>query len=106
MILQVAYELRSSEKDYSDLYEFLEKGMGQGSIHVLRDVWWVNMPYMNDATSKSFQDLLESIKSRMDTADVFYITPLYKDQINGYMGTPVWDWYFKIMNSELGQNND
>lgn len=87
MILQLSYELKTVEKDYSKLYSFLEKELATSSIHVLRDTWWVKY----DGT-KSISEICDMIKEKMGENDVFFLSMLDKNEINGWMASSNWKW--------------
>ncbi len=87
MILQLSYELKTAEKDYSELYSFLEKDIAQSSIHVLRDTWWLKYN-----GSKSISEICDMIKARMGENDVFFLSVLDKEDINGWLASSNWKW--------------
>jgi len=88
MIYSVTYELRTKDKDYSAFYSFLEKEMGDSSMHVLRDAWWVF-----SERQLNFVEVRERIKQFLSEQDLFYISELPKDRINGWMAMSAWNWY-------------
>lgn len=99
MIYQLTYDLRSSEKNYSELYDYLEKELAAKSIHVLPTAWWF---FIEDRQDKDFKldEVSDTIKALMDKNDVFYISAIHEGEINGYMGSPAWNWYLGIAASE------
>lgn len=88
MIYQLSYELKTPEKDYTSLYTFLEKVLG--GIHVLRDTWWIK--YEGE---KSLDELCESIRKEMGENDVFFLSIITPDKINGWMASSNWAWLSK-----------
>ena len=88
MVYIVNYELRTADKDYTSLYNFLEHDFGRGSVHVLRDTWWVDLPDNQDVSS-----LADQIKSHLGEKDVFYIAKVFSGTIDGWLGRSTWDFY-------------
>lgn len=87
MIYQLSYELKTPDKDYTDLYSFLEKEIGKSAIHVLRDTWWFK--YEGNNSVDDFNDI---IKKKMGENDIFFISVLDKEKINGWMASSNWKW--------------
>jgi hypothetical protein len=85
MIYQLTYELITPDKDYTPLYQLLEKGIGHSSIHVLRDTWWFNS---NEKTN----DLCDKIKSKLGDGDTFVLTELSSENTNGWLSSKSWEW--------------
>ena len=93
MIYAVTYELRAKDRDYSPFFSYLEQEMGESAMHVLRDAWWVY--------SKTELDMVvirEKIKQFLSEQDVFYVSALAKDSINGWMAVSAWNWYTEHSN--------
>lgn len=90
MIYQVSYELRNSDRDYSDFFMFLERKLGEEGIRVLRDVWWVAVRHPQDVDA-----LIDRIlkKKYLETNDLFYISELSSEAVNGWMPESAWNWY-------------
>lgn len=90
MVYQLTYELKTPDKDYSILYEFLEHGLGEEvqSKHVLRDCWWF-------ATPQGFNvdELCDHIRQRMGELDNLYMSRLPDTDINGWLPSSIWKWY-------------
>ena len=87
MVYQVSYELRTQDKDYTELYDFLEKELGICAIHVLRDTWWV------DIRDKGINDICDKIRSHMGENDVFFVSLVSKDSTNGWLASSSWKWF-------------
>ncbi len=95
MIFQVSYELRTPNKDYSELYFFLENaenGVKGNGIHVLRDVWWVEVP-----ENYKVQTLFAEIKNRLGDNDIFFLSELHKQTTSGWMPSSHWNWFNERM---------
>lgn len=88
MIYQLTYELRTSDKDYSDFFTFLEQGLGGDALHVLRDAWWLAVDDEWD-----IKRLCEEIRPRLGDMDVFFVTEIPIKNINGWMHQTAWKWY-------------
>ena len=86
MIYQVSYELRTQNKDYTQLYSFLEKELGSSAIHVQRDTWWI------DFSGKDINDVCDEIRNRIGESDIFYLSQLDTLHINGWMPSTTWNW--------------
>lgn len=82
----LTYELRNSDKSYSDFFIFLEKGLGVDSYHALRDSWWI------DGNHLKMDEIRLKIKEYLHPGDIFFITKLDADSINGWMPSNAWDW--------------
>lgn len=87
MIYQLTYELRTSDKDYSEFFAYLERGLGGQALHVLRDSWWLSI----EATD--IDKLCDNVRTRLGENDVFFITQVSAGQINGWMPQSSWKWY-------------
>lgn len=86
MVYQVSYELRTQDKDYTGLYSFLEKDLGTSAIHVLRDTWWI------DFSGKNINDVCDDIRKHLGESDIFYLSQLNMQDINGWMPSTTWNW--------------
>lgn len=91
MIYQLTYELRHPDKDYTDFYSYLEKEIGDGALHVLRDAWWFTIN--QDDNGEIIDHLCENIKQRLGDNDVFFISSVTPGQINGWLAQSSWNWY-------------
>lgn len=98
MVYQLTYELKSPERDYSSLYNFLEKEAGNSSIHVLRDSWWIY-----SEKEETVENLCDRIRPHLGDKDIFYLSELRKDAINGWMPSSHWKWYNE--HKKLEHNN-
>lgn len=87
MIYQLSYELKTPDKDYTALYSFLEKEVGGSAIHVLRDTWWIKY---NE--SQNINDLCDLIKGKMGENDVFFLSALSVNDMNGWLPSSNWKW--------------
>ena len=87
-IYLLSYELRSADKDYTPLYEFLEKA-GNDRLHVLRDSWWIA-----SSENMDIDGFCQNIRSfiNQDT-DVFYFSEMSVTHINGWLASSSWNWY-------------
>lgn len=88
MVFQILYELKTPEKDYSPLFTYLETGMGESGIHVLRDCWWVSNPHQEDVV-----EMCKEVRNYLGENDVFYITVVSPEQINGWLSSGSWNWF-------------
>jgi len=85
MVFQISYELKNSDKSYSDLFTAIEN-LGS-SVHFLRDAWWVEP---NEAiTVDTIVDLLRNYMSEGDRIHVIDIT---NKKTNGWLARTSWDW--------------
>lgn len=83
----LSYELRSLEKDYTPLYEFLDKA-GNDRNHVLRDSWWIASNETIDIDT-----FCNNIHSLISDNDVFYFVEMTDPGINGWLASSSWNWY-------------
>ena len=88
MVYIISYELRTPDKDYTGLYSFLEKEMGDSAVHVLRDTWWIEL---NDVEPNLAQ-LCDRIRSFMGEKDVFFIMDITNQHTNGWLASSSWKW--------------
>lgn len=94
MVYSLSYELRSTEMDYTPLFIFLEHGIGNGGIHVLRDCWWIYSQKELD-----INETCDEIRKRMSEKDHFFFNKLSRKEINGWLPSSTWSWFEK--NNEL-----
>ncbi len=87
MIFQLSYELKTPDKDYTELYSFLEKEIGKSAIHVLRDTWWIKYDGLKDIDGIS-----DLIKDKMGKNDVFFVSEIQISKINGWLASSNWKW--------------
>lgn len=95
MIYALTYELKSSDKDYAPLFNFLEHELGSRSIHVLRDSWWIASDKDIDIT-----EAISSIRAHMGDKDHFYFSRLSESDIDGWLPTSAWDFFRKNIGSK------
>lgn len=89
MVYQLTYELKSQDYDYSSFFSYLEKEIGESAIHVLRDSWWI---YISN-NEISVEELCNNIRSHLGDKDIFYLSELQKESVNGWMPSSHWKWY-------------
>lgn len=87
MVYQITYELRNPDRDYSDLYLYLEKELGRGGVNVLKNTWWLSF-----AEEVDLEQLVESIRSHIEQSDIFYVSRITANSYNGWMPTQYWNW--------------
>ena len=88
MVYSLSYELKSTDKDYTQLFSFLEQGIGEGGIHVLRDSWWIF-----SKTDLEISSTCDAIRSKMGEKDHFFFTKLSDSDINGWLPSSTWNWF-------------
>lgn len=89
MIYSLSYELKSQEKDYTELFTYLEHGLGKGEgIHVLRDSWWIASEEEIDVDQEC-----DEIRKRMGEKDHFFFSRLTDKDINGWLPSSSWNYY-------------
>lgn len=88
MVYSLSYELKSVEMDYTPLFTFLEHGIGEGGIHVLRDSWWIY-----SQTELNINETCDEIRKRMAEKDHFFFTKLSDKDINGWLPSSSWNWF-------------
>ncbi len=88
MIYSISYELKSQDKDYNPLYSFFENELGDSSIHVLRDTWWIHT-----VEEQKIENICSKVKEYILEGDVFYVIEIHEVNINGWLAAPVWNWY-------------
>lgn len=86
MVYSLSYELKSAEKDYAPLFSYLEHGIGQGGIHVLRDTWWIF-----SETELDINATCDEIRKNIAEKDYFFLTKLSDKDINGWLPSKSWD---------------
>ena len=85
MILQVTYELKDPDKNYSDLFAAIEK-LGS-AIHFLKDSWWVEVD-----DSLKLEDVLGRLKDHMGENDLIHLIDITNKKTNGWLARTSWDW--------------
>lgn len=74
--------------DYTPLFSFLEHGVGEGGLHVLRDSWWIYTK-----TELNISKTCDDIRKLMAEKDHFYLTKLSESDINGWLPSTSWNWF-------------
>lgn len=85
MVYQLSYELKTLEKDYTSLYTFIEKELE--GIHVLRDTWWIRRD-----VEVEISELCEDIREKIGENDIFFISLISIEDINGWLASSNWKW--------------
>ena len=86
MIIQLTYELKDSDRDYSNLYTHIES-LGN-AIHFLKDAWWIEIK--DDSINLS--TILEDIRKNMGETDLFHVVDISNMQTDGWLAKSSWDW--------------
>lgn len=97
MVYSLSYELKSAEKDYTSLFNYLEHGIGQGGIHVMRDSWWIA-----SETELDISAICNQIRTHMGEKDHFFFTKLNETAINGWLPSSSWDF----LSEHIKSNNN
>lgn len=85
MIYSLSYELKSTDKDYTPLFSFIEHEIGQGGVHVLRDTWWI---YSDEELN--VDSVCENIRKYIAEKDHFFFAKLPEKEINGWLPSSSW----------------
>ena len=85
MVFQITYELKDSDKNYSELFTAVEN-LGS-AIHFLRDSWWVEVE-----TAMKAGDILSLLKPYMGENDLIHIVDITNKSTNGWLARTSWDW--------------
>ena len=88
MVYSLSYELKSVDKDYTPLFSFLEHGIGQGGIHVLRDSWWIA-----SETELDVNIICNQIRNYLGDKDHIFFARLSNVEINGWLPSSSWNWF-------------
>lgn len=88
MIYSLSYELKSAEKDYTSLFNYLEHNIGLGGIHVMRDTWWIASD-----TELNINDICNEIRKLIAEKDHFFFTKLSDTGINGWLPSSSWEFF-------------
>lgn len=84
MVIQLTYELKDTERDYSDLYSYIES-LGE-TMHFLKNAWWIDL-------KQNYEDaILDELKKRMGSEDLFQIVNVTDQYTNGWLAKSSWDW--------------
>jgi len=86
MTVQLTYELKDSDRDYSNLYTHIES-LGV-AVHFLKDAWWIEI--QDDSTKLS--ELVNDIKKHMGENDLFHLVDISNKQTDGWLAKSSWDW--------------
>lgn len=95
MVYSLSYELKSEEKDYTSLFNYLEHGIGQGGIHVMRDTWWIASD-----TELDIDAICGKIRTLIGEKDHFFLTRLSQSSINGWLPSSAWDYFSEYVKKE------
>lgn len=87
MVYLVTYELRSPEKDYTPLFSYIEKDVGEEVLHVMQNVWWIK-----SSNELDLSDLCDKLRAHMDNTDLLSISRLEKGYYNGWLPGTSWEW--------------
>jgi hypothetical protein len=85
MVLQITYELKDSDRNYSEL--FLEIENLGSSVHFLRDSWWVEPK--NATTIENVSSLL---RQHLGENDLIQVVDITDKTTNGWLARTSWDW--------------
>ena len=88
MILQITYELKDPDRNYSDLFSEIE-ALG-AAIHFLKDSWWVEMNDSIDATE--IENILNRLRLHMGENDLIHIIDITDKTTNGWLARTSWEW--------------
>lgn len=98
MVIQLTYELKDAERDYSDLYSYIES-LGD-TMHFLKDAWWIDLP-----EEKWSDSILRDIKKYLSPDDLFQVVKITDQYTNGWLATSAWEW-MKNRNKLMQDNHD
>jgi len=85
MVFQISYELKNSDKNYSDLFTAIEN-LGP-SVHFLRDAWWVE-----PNESMTVDTIVDLLRNYMSEGDRIHIIDITNKRTNGWLARTSWDW--------------
>ena len=84
MLLLITYDLRSSDKDYTSLYEGIKKNCSKW-WHYMESVWIVK----TDNTPDSIVDML---KDKIDKDDRLFVVDITQQKRQGWLPSKAWEW--------------
>lgn len=85
MILQITYELKDSDRNYSSLFSEIEN-LGP-SIHFLRDSWWVEVE-----DGSLLDDILPLLRGHINQSDLIHVVDITDQKTNGWLARTSWNW--------------
>lgn len=84
MLLLITYDLKSSDRDYTLLYEAI-KNLGDKWWHYMESVWLVH-------TNLSPTDSFNRLKEYFTQDDTCFIVNITGQERQGWLTSKAWDW--------------
>ena len=84
MLVLITYDLKSSEKDYSSLYEAI-RNCGSKWWHYMESVWLVR-------TELSPNECFERLRENFCTEDCCFVVDITQQNRQGWLPSKAWDW--------------
>ena len=84
MLLLITYDLKSSDRDYTPLYEAI-KNIGDKWWHYMESVWLVH-------TNLSPTDSFNRLKEYFTQNDTCLIVNITGQERQGWLTSKAWDW--------------
>ena len=78
---QIVYKLKNDNKDYYQLFQYIET---LDSVHIIDNVWWIK-------TDLNISSIIKKKKKYLEATDFFYVTELNQN-IDGWLATTYWKW--------------
>lgn len=85
MILQITYELKDPDRNYSPLFTEIEE-LGP-AVHFLKDSWWVQVD-----DSIELEEILNTLRIHMGEGDLIHLIDITDKKTNGWLARTSWDW--------------
>lgn len=84
MLLLISYDLRTSDKDYTSLYDGIKANCSKW-WHYMDSVWLVK-------TQLTPNEFMERLKDKIDKEDRVFIVEITKQQRQGWLPSKAWNW--------------
>lgn len=84
MLLLITYDLRSSDKDYTALYEGIKRNCNKW-WHYMESVWIVK-------TENTPDSIVDFLKDKIDKDDRLFVVNISQQKRQGWLPSKAWEW--------------
>lgn len=84
MLYNITYELKNSEKDYSQFLQTL-KTSGSSAVQCMKNSWFV-------VSGKDRKELFELLKEQLESADLLLVCQVSLSDLTGWLPSDSVDW--------------
>ena len=84
MLLLITYDLRSSDKDYTSLYDGIKKNCAKW-WHYMDSVWIIK-------TENTPDGIVDFLKDKIDKDDRLFVVDITQQKRQGWLPSKAWEW--------------